>query len=129
MIGAAIVLLCLGFVQANSSVVGWSAAGLAVYCFGLALAAIGHHFAVRRMLIRSRQTADRLTLGTILALPLALPLTVFVYFAATLHCLFCKRIAWRGSLLEFNGPHDIRVIEEAVSTASPGHAAAGAESA
>ena len=129
MLATALILLLIGVAQQHSTSVAWSGAGLAVYCLGLTAAVLAQHSAIRRMLVRSHQTADRLTIGTILALPLGIPLTAFVYFAATLHCLFCKRIAWRGSLLEFNGPHDIRVIEEVVSTASPGHTAAGAESA
>ncbi|MBC8288730.1 MAG: hypothetical protein H8E37_00280 [Planctomycetes bacterium] len=128
MIAAAVVLLAIGLVQGNSTVAIWSAGGLAAYCLGLTAMVLGHGFAVRQMLLRTGQPADRLTFGTILALPFALPLTAFVQFAATLHCLFFKRIAWRGSLLEFNGPHDIRVVDEVARPASKSHTAAGAES-
>lgn len=129
MLATALLLLIMGAVQRHSAAVAWSGTGLAVYCLGLTAAVLAQHSAVRRMLVRSHQTADRLTTGTILALPLGIPITAFVYLAAALHCLFCKRISWRGSLLEFNGPHDIRVIEEVSTVASASHAAAGAESA
>lgn len=128
MIAAALVIFLTGLVQDNSGAAIWSGAGLAAYSLSQAGMALVQHSAIRQMLSRTGQPDASLTPGTVAALPFAVLLTVFVYFAATLHCLFCRRIAWRGSLLEFHGPHDIRVVDEAVRPGPSSRTAAGAES-
>ena len=72
-------------------------------------------FRIRRRLRENGQPIEPFQLRTLLPLMLAVPLTQFSQLVATLQATFVKRVAWRGSILEINGPHDIRVIDEPVS--------------
>jgi hypothetical protein len=67
---------------------------------------------IRQRLRVSGQTIEHLQLRTLLPVLLAVPMTQLVQLVATLQATFVKRVAWRGSILEVNGPNDIRVIDD-----------------
>ena len=93
----------------------WAASGLTSYLVSMTALVALLEFRIRRRLRENGQPIEPFQLRTLLPLMLAVPLTQFSQLVATLQATFVKRVAWRGSILEINGPHDIRVIDEPVS--------------
>jgi cellulose synthase/poly-beta-1,6-N-acetylglucosamine synthase-like glycosyltransferase len=89
----------------------WAASGLFSYLLGMTALVALLEVCIRQRLRVSGQTIEPLQLQTLLPVLLAVPLTQFVQLVATLQATFVKRVAWRGSILEVNGPNDIRVID------------------
>ncbi|MGZ0174485.1 MAG: hypothetical protein ACKVHE_33710 [Planctomycetales bacterium] len=59
---------------------------------------------------------------TLIPVLLVIPLTQFSQLVATLQATFVKRVAWRGSILEINGPNNIRVIDDPAAEVSQDNA-------
>ena len=118
LIVAALALIVVGVVTQDLPMLAWAAGGLVAFCGGQAAMAIVQDNSMRHALAKNGQRFRPLTTATILFLPIGIMLVAFVQLFAVLHCQFCKRISWRGSVLEFNGPHDIRVVGEARRTTS-----------
>ena len=121
-------LIIVGAAQRDFALLGVATAGLVVYSLGSAATASVHDYCVRHLQKKTGYPVAPWTIGTMLFLPLAVPLTTAVQFLAVMHCLFFKRIAWRGSMLEFNGPHDIRVISNTPVCTSVAPSAVGTKS-
>lgn len=128
LIVAALALIVFGAATHDFSTLAWPTAGLSAFCGGQAAMAIAQEKSMRHALAKNGQQLRPLTTATILFLPLGILLVAFVQLFAVLHCQFCKRISWRGSLLEFNGPHDIRVVGEVRPALSSSLAQQGAVS-
>jgi hypothetical protein len=67
---------------------------------------------IRARLRHAGQEVETYSWWTSIAVFLAIPVTQIVQLVAVLQATFLKRVAWRGSILEINGPNDIRVIDE-----------------
>tara|TARA_R110002072_G_scaffold303141_1_gene495727 strand:+ start:46760 stop:48031 length:1272 start_codon:yes stop_codon:yes gene_type:complete len=89
----------------------WAASGFTSYLFGMTALVALLEGCIRQRLRASGQIIEPFQLRTLLPVLLAVPLTQFVQLVATLQATFVKRVAWRGSILEVNGPNDIRVID------------------
>ena len=67
---------------------------------------------IRGCLRHGGQNIEAYSWWTSIPVFLAIPVTQMVQLIAVLQATFLKRVAWRGSILEINGPNDIRVIDE-----------------
>lgn len=101
-----------GLIQGTGAPALWATAGLVAYLTSMTALVALLEYRIRQRLRESGQKIEAFRLGTLLPVMLAVPLTQFAQLVATLQATFIKRVAWRGSILEINGPNDIRVIDE-----------------
>jgi hypothetical protein len=67
---------------------------------------------IRARLSHAGQDVEIYSWWTSIPVFFAIPITQMVQLIAVLQATFLKRVAWRGSILEINGPNDIRVIDD-----------------
>jgi len=107
---AAMVLAPVGLLAGAIEPAGVAAAGLASYLCGMTALVGLLERTIRRRLRESGQTIERFRPSTLLPVLPAVALVQFAQLTATLQATFQRRVAWRGSILEIRGPHDIRVV-------------------
>lgn len=106
-IGATVVGAFIGFTEP----VRWAAFGLGTYLCAMTLLVALLEGCIRRRLREEGQPVETFRWWNLLPVLLTVPLTQFAQLLATLQASFVKRVSWRGSVLEINGPHDIHVVE------------------
>jgi hypothetical protein len=67
---------------------------------------------VRRAIRAQGETTEPLRRTALLKLPLAAPLTQFVYLVAALLATFRRRVTWRGITYYVRKPFDVRVVTD-----------------
>lgn len=97
----------------------WTTGGLASYLLSLTALVALLEFRIRQRLRDNGQEIEPFRILTLLPVLFAIPLTQFAQLVATLQATFIKRVAWRGSILEINGPNDIRVIDDPPTETQP----------
>jgi hypothetical protein len=90
----------------------WATSGLAAYLLGMTVLVGLLEFRIRHRLRENGQRIEPFKLWTLLPVMCAVPLTQFAQLVATLQATFVKRVAWRGLILEVNGPNDICVVDD-----------------
>lgn len=90
----------------------WASGGLASYLVQLTALTGLMEVRIRSLLRRSGQDVEPYSWKTSIPVFFAIPITQIVQLIAVFQATFIKRVAWRGSILEINGPNDIRVIDE-----------------
>lgn len=106
--------VCL-YLGATSSA-WWAVGGLSSYLVILTVLTGLMEVRIRGCLQRAGQNVEPYSWWTSIPVILAIPVTQIVQLIAVLQATFLKRVAWRGSILEINGPNDIRVIDEQPKT-------------
>lgn len=90
----------------------WATSGLAAYLLGMTALVALLEFRIRHRLKENGQQIQPFQLWTLFPVLCAVPVTQFAQLVATLQATFIKRVAWRGLILEVNGPHDICVVDD-----------------
>ena len=94
------------------AVTGWILGGTMVFILAnLALVALLHRTIGQRVAREQGEAMGRLPASALPKLLLALPLSFFVYLAATLSASVVRRIDWRGVLYQVIPPSGVRLIE------------------
>ncbi len=109
---SALVAVPFAFVVGPTAPILWATSGLAAYLLGMTVLVGLLEFRIRHRLRENGQQIEPFQLWTLLPVMCAVPLTQFAQLFATLQATFLKRVAWRGSILEVNGPNDIRVVDD-----------------
>lgn len=90
----------------------WATSGLAAYLIGMTALVALLEFRIRHRLRENGHQIEPFQLWTLLPVLCAVPVTQFAQLVATLQATFVKRVAWRGLILEVNGPNDICVVDD-----------------
>ena len=106
--------VCLYF--GATSPAWWAIGGLSSYLVILTALTGLMEVRIRACLSRAGQNVEPYLWWTSIPVIAAIPVTQIVQLIAVLQATFLKRVAWRGSILEINGPNDIRVIDEQSKT-------------
>ncbi|GBE92857.1 glycosyltransferase [Nostoc cycadae] len=94
----------------------WQTAALlfraySIYTLGLLLLMLTLEIGVKPVILAQGQSVTKLSVGTILKMLLAIPLTQWVYGLALLSSLLRSTIKWRGAIYRVQGPWNIRLVE------------------
>jgi len=109
---AAAVLGPVCYYLGATSAAWWAIGGLSSYLAILTALTGLMEVRIRTRLRHGGQDVERYSWWTSIPVFFAIPVTQIVQLIAVLQATFLKRVAWRGSILEINGPNDIRVINE-----------------
>lgn len=90
----------------------WAIGGLGSYLVMLTGLTGLMEVRIRARLRHGGQDVETYSWWTSIPVFFAIPITQLVQLIAVLQATFLKRVAWRGSILEINGPNDIRVVDE-----------------
>jgi hypothetical protein len=121
-IAMAVATVPVGFVVGPTVPVLWAVSGLVAYLVGMTVLVALLEFRIRHRLRANGQTIEPFQMRTLIPVLLVIPLTQFSQLVATLQATFVKRVAWRGSILEINGPNNIRVIDDPAAEVSQDNA-------
>lgn len=114
---AALVLAPIEILTSSGTSAGWATSGLISYVSVMSILVALLEFSIRRRLRSAGQSVEKFDIRTLLAVAPVIVLTQFTQLVATLQATFLKRVAWRGSILEINGPHSIQVVDQQPQTA------------
>ena len=95
-----------------TSAAWWAVGGLCSYLVMLTGLTGLMEVRIRARLRHAGHDVDNYSWWTSIPVFFAIPVTQIVQLIAVFQATFLKRVAWRGSILEINGPNDIRVIDE-----------------
>jgi len=94
----------------------WETAALlfrsySIYTLGLLLLMLTLELGVRPVILAQGQTVAKLSVGAILKMLIAIPLTQWIYGLAMLSSLLRSTVKWRGAIYRVQGPCNIRLVE------------------
>jgi cellulose synthase/poly-beta-1,6-N-acetylglucosamine synthase-like glycosyltransferase len=109
---AAAVLGPVCYYLGATSAAWWAIGGLGSYLVMLTGLTGLMEVRIRTRLRHAGQKIEAYSWWTSIPVFFVIPITQLVQLVAVLQATFLKRVAWRGSILEINGPNDIRVVDE-----------------
>ncbi|REK24895.1 MAG: glycosyltransferase family 2 protein [Planctomycetota bacterium] len=112
--------LCLvALATADWQSFGWAFGGITVYAWWMFATIMLLEFSVRRSIRAAGEEVAWLTPIKLWRIFWALIVAQTIQAMALLLSIFRRRVAWRGLVLEVNGPYDIRLLGEVAAAEAP----------